>query len=300
APAVAELRLGGRDLTGLPAHRRGVGWVPQAGLLFPHLSALDNAAYGLREAGVSRRAAREAARGWLDRLGVGALADRRPGGLSGGEAQRVALARAFAGHPGLLLLDEPLAALDTATRSAVRSLLRHHLSSYDGICLFVTHDVVEAVALADRVLVLEQGRLVQDAPPDEVTRAPRSRWVAELFGWNAVTGTTTEHGLRLASGFELVAAEALGAGEEGLARIAPGAIVVHRTPPAGSARNVWPGRVLEVVPSGSRLRVRVRAVHGRPELVAEVTPAAAAELALVEGTDVWVSVKATEVWLAGL
>jgi len=303
ATVTAEVQLGGRDLSPLPPHRRGVGWVPQAGVLFPHLTALDNAAYGLRATGRSRRAARATANEWLHRLDVGHLSDRRSGTLSGGETQRVALARAFAAGPALLLLDEPLSALDATVRSTTRSLLRQHLASYDGVCLLVTHDVVEAVALADRVLVLEGGRLVQDGTPTEVTRSPRSRWVAELFGWNSANGTASAHGVVVGGCFEVVAADPLPAGTEGtaaLACIAPSAVAVHRERPAGSPRNAWSGRVLEVVPSGSRLRVLVVADNGAPDLVAEVTPAAAAELGLVEGVDVWVSVKATEVRLAAL
>ncbi len=300
ATASATVTLAGRDLTDAPPHRRDVGWVPQAGVLFPHLSALDNVAYGVRAAGRSRRQARALADEWLGRVDAGHLATRRAGTLSGGEAQRVAMARAFATDPRLLLLDEPLAALDTTSRSATRSLLRRHLTSYDGVCLLVTHDVVEAVALADRVLVLDAGRLVQDAVPAEVTRSPRSRWVAELFGWNGITGTSSAHGLALAGGFEVVAADTLPTRVEALACIAPSAVAVHRERPAGSPRNTWAGLVREVVPSGSRLRVRVVADEGAPDLVAEVTPEAAAELGLVEGVAVWVSVKATEVRLAAL
>ena len=300
ATATATATLSGRDLSALPPHQRGVGWVPQAGVLFPHLSALDNAAYGVHAAGRSRKDARATAHEWLRRLDVDHLADRRTGTLSGGEAQRVALARAFAAEPGLLLLDEPLSALDATVRSTTRSLLRQHLTSYDGVCLFVTHDVVEAVALADRVLVLDSGRLVQDGTPAEVTRSPRSRWVAELFGWNALAGTSSPHGVAVASGFEVVAADLLPAGAQALACIAPSAVAVHRAQPTGSPRNTWSGQVREVVPSGSRLRVLVVADNGAPDLVAEVTPAAAAELGLVEGVDVWVSVKATEVRLAAL
>jgi len=300
AAATAAADLAGRDLSALPPHRRGIGWMPQSGVLFPHLDAVDNAAYGLRANGRSRREARAAAMQWLTRLGVAQLAGRKPHALSGGEAQRVALARAFATGPALLLLDEPLSALDTTARSSTRSLLRKHLSSYDGVCLFVTHDVVEAVALADRVLVLDSGRLVQDAAPADVTRTPRSRWVAELFGWNAITGTSSTHGLSLPDGFEVVAADVLPGGTDALACIAPHAVAVHRERPGGSARNAWPGRVREVVPSGSRLRVLVASDTGAPDLVAEVTPEAGAELRLVEGTPVWVSVKATEVTLSAL
>ncbi|MEW2124843.1 ABC transporter permease [Streptomyces sp. NPDC058369] len=297
--AHARLRLGDTDVTALPAHRRGVAWVPQDGALFPHLSTLANTAYGLRARGVPRAEARRSAQEWLDRLGVGHLASRRPAQVSGGQAQRVALARALAARPRLLLLDEPLAALDQTTRSQVRHTLRRHLEGFGGVCLIVTHDPVEAVALADRVLVLEDGRTLQDAPPAEVTRHPRSPWVARMLGRNAWTGTTTADGLAPAGGGHLVVADPLPAGAPALAVIAPEAVSVHREKPTGSPRNVWPGTVREITSGGSRLRVLVGSEHA-PDLVAEITPQSAAELSLADGVAVWTSVKATEVTLVAL
>ncbi|QNP64406.1 ABC transporter permease [Streptomyces genisteinicus] len=290
----ARLRLGEEDVSALPPHRRGVAWVPQDGALFPHLTALSNTAYGLRAQGVARAEARRSAQRWLDRLGVGHLAGRRPSQLSGGQAGRVALARALATRPRLLLLDEPLAALDQTTRARVRHELRTHLVTFGGVCLIVTHDPVEAVSLADRVLVLDEGRAVQDAPPAEVTRHPRSPWVARMLGRNAWAGTATAHGLDLAGGGALVAAEPPPVGASALAIIAPEAVSLHRERPGGSPRNVWPGVVREVTASGSRLRVLVGSEQV-PDLVAEVTPEAAAELGLADGVPVWAGVKATEV-----
>lgn len=294
--AHARLTLGGTDVTELPPHRRGVAWVPQDGALFPHLTALANTAYGLRAHGIPRGEARHEAQEWLDRLGVGHLAHRRPGQLSGGQAQRVALARALAARPRALLLDEPLAALDQTTRARVRHTLRHHLDGFGGVCLIVTHDPVEAVALADRVLVLDDGRALQDAPPEEVTRHPRSPWVARMLGRNAWPGTTTAHGLRLADGGTLVVSDPLPPGTDALAIIAPEAVSVHPERPSGSPRNVWPGTVREITASGSRLRVLITSPSA-PDLVAEITPQAAAELGLADGTAVWTSVKATETTL---
>ncbi|MEV8003613.1 ABC transporter permease [Streptomyces parvus] len=291
--ARAELRLGDDDVTGLPPHRRGVAWVPQDGALFPHLSALTNTAYGLRAHGVPRAEARREAQGWLDRLGVGHLAHRRPAQLSGGQAQRVALARALAARPRLLLLDEPLAALDQTTRARVRHTLRGHLAEFGGVCLIVTHDPVEAVSLADRVLVLEDGRALQDEPPAEVTRHPRSPWVARMLGRNAWPGTATADGLALEGGGRLVVAEPLPSGTDALAVIAPEAVSVHRERPTGSPRNVWPGTVREITSAGSRLRLLITSAEA-PDLVAEITPGAAAELGIADGSTVWTSVKATE------
>ncbi|WP_326701412.1 ABC transporter permease [Streptomyces sp. NBC_01754] len=297
--AHAELRLGDTDVTAFPAHRRGVAWVPQDGALFPHMNALANTAYGLRAHGVPRAEARRSAQEWLDRLGVGHLAHRRPAEISGGQAQRVALARALGARPRLLLLDEPLAALDQTTRAHVRHTLRRHLDGFGGVCLIVTHDPVEAVALADRVLVLDDGRALQDAPPTEVTRHPRSPWVARMLGRNAWPGTATDEGVQLTGGGTLVAADRLPSGTDSLAIIAPEAVSVHRYRPSGSPRNVWPGTVREITTSGSRLRLLITSDQV-PDLVAEVTPQAVAELGLAEGTPVWTSVKATEATVVAL
>lgn len=298
-----SLRLGGRELAGLPPHRRGIAWVPQDGALFPHLTALANTAYGPRVRGVPRGRARTEARRRLERLGVGHLAHRRPGELSGGQAQRVALARALAARPRLLLLDEPLAALDQTARARVRHALRRHLAGFPGVCLIVTHDPVEAVSLADRVLVLEEGRPVQYAEPAEVARHPRSPWVARMLGRNAWPGTVRDGGLDTADGARLVTAAdpAPADGAAALAVVAPEAVALHRARPSGSPRNVWRGTVRELAAHGARLRVLVSGDPGAPsDAVAEVTPAAAADLGLAEGSGVWLSVKATEITVVPL
>lgn len=199
----------------------------------------------------------------------------------------------MAARPRLLLLDEPLAALDQTTRAQVRHTLRTHLDGFGGVCLMVTHDPVEAVSLADRVLVLDEGRALQDAPPAEVTRHPRSPWVARMLGRNAWPGIATADGLALSGGGLLVVADPLPAGTEALAIIAPEAVSVHRDRPGGSPRNVWPGTVREITAIGSRLRILIASGQA-PDLVAEITPQAAAELGLADGTSVWTSVKATE------
>ncbi|MFE2249146.1 TOBE domain-containing protein, partial [Streptomyces lavendulae] len=230
---------------------------------------------------------------------VGQLDRLTPAQVYGGKAQRVALARALAARPRLLLLDEPLAALDQTTRAHVRHTLRTHLAGFGGVCLIVTHDPVEAVSLADRVLVLSDGRTLQDAAPAEVTRRPRSPWVARMLGRNAWPGTASADGIALGPGGRLVVAEALPEGAAALAIIAPEAVAVHRERPGGSPRNVWPGTVREITAVGSRLRVLVGSAEV-PDLVAEITPDAAAELGLADGAAVWTSVKATEVTLVRL
>ena len=295
----ARIGLGPDEVGDAPPHRRGVAWVPQDGALFPHQSALANTAYGLRAQGVRRRDAHEEAYGWLQRLGVGHSAARKPAQLSGGQAQRVALARALASRPRLLLLDEPLAALDQTTRARVRHTLRRHLGGFGGVCLLVTHDPVEAVSLADRILVLEDGRPVQHDVPSEVSRHPRSPWVARMLGRNAWPGAATPHGVELAGGARLSASEPLPEGGRALAVVGPEAVSLHRERPGGSPRNVWAGTVREVTAAGSRLRVLV-GTDGGPDIIAEVTPQAAAELELGDGARVYAAVKATEVRLVAL
>lgn len=269
---------------------RPVAMVFQDYLLFPHLSALDNVAYGLRAAGIDRRRARVQAQLWLDQVGLGELARVKPGGLSGGQAQRVALARALVTEPRLLLLDEPLAALDASTRLQIRSDLRRHLASYTGSTVLVTHDPLDAMVLADRLVVVEEGRVVQRGTPGEVARAPRTDYVAHLVGLNLYAGTAHGSVVAVTGGGTLHLAEHI-EGEVFVA-FAPSAVAVHRNQPAGSSpRNAWPGTVGGLEQHADTVRVQI---VGIPPVLADVTTAAVAELDLTAGADVWVSVKATE------
>jgi molybdate transport system ATP-binding protein len=274
----------------VPPEDRQVGVVFQEHRLFPNLSALENVAFGLRARGAPRADARRQAAEWLDRVGVGHLAARKPRKLSGGEAQRVALARALVTEPAVLLLDEPLAAVDASARAELRHVLREELRRYPGSRLVVTHDPIEAAALAGRLLVLEDGRVTQAGPLAEVTARPRSPWVATMVGLNLLHGTGDGKVVHLAGG-ELLAVPSDVHGPV-YAAFRPNAVALHRERPAGSARNVWPGRAAELHPAGDRARVRF---EGAVPLVAEVTAAAVAELHLAEGGPVWASLKATEV-----
>jgi molybdate transport system ATP-binding protein len=270
--------------------RRPAGVVFQDHLLFPHLSALENVAFGLRARGRPRREARDAALTWLGRVGLADHAGRRPSALSGGQAQRVALARALVTEPRILLLDEPLAAVDASARVELRRTLRTQLAVHRGVRLLVTHDPLEAMALADRLVVLEAGHLVQEGTIAEVTARPRSAWVAAMLGLNLFHGVADGDRIRVPEGMSLtVVGDVRG---EAFAVVHPRAVTLHRERPAGSARNVWRGEVDSLDLEGDRVRVRVR---GPLPVVAEVTPAAVADLGLAEGGEVWVSVKATEV-----
>ena len=274
----------------VPTEGRSMGFVFQDYLLFPHLNVAGNVAFGLRSRGVSRVEAGRRAAEWLERVGLRDRAQAKPNELSGGERQRVALARALAPDPRLLLLDEPLAALDATTRTEVRRDLKQHLGSFRGVRVLVTHDPLEAAVLADRLVVMESGKLVQSGTPVEVTERPRSRYVADLVGVNLLRGEADHGVVRLAVGQSIAAAGA--ATGDVFAVIHPRAVSLHRAHPEGSPRNVWSGRVHGIELYGDRARVRV---EGHIPLVAEVTPAALAELKLGEGGDVWLSFKATDV-----
>jgi molybdate transport system ATP-binding protein len=278
--------------TFVPADARPVGLVFQDYLLFPHLSVRENVAFAPRCAGAGRPEARRIADEWLARFQLGALAQRRPGTLSGGQAQRVALARTLAARPSLLLLDEPLAALDAGSRLAVRTWLREHLTAFGGPSLVVTHDPVEAMVLADRLVVVEDGRVAQDGRPAEVARRPRTDYVARLVGLNLYRGTAADGVIELDGGGRLQTADTAARGPV-LAAVRPSAVGVYVEPPHGaSPRNAWQGTVTSVEQLGDRVRL---AIHGRPEILADVTAAAVAELRLAPGRPVWTVVKATEV-----
>jgi molybdate transport system ATP-binding protein len=274
----------------IPTERRPVGMVFQNYLLFPHLNAIENVAFGLRARGVPRPEARREAAAWLERMGLSTKAEARPRSLSGGQSQRVALARALATSPRLLLLDEPLAALDAPARAGVRRDLRRHLATFQGVRILVTHDPLEAIAMADRIVVMENGAIVQSGDVAEVTARPRSRYVAEFVGVNLFRGRGVGDSIQIATGGALAAPDARWG--DAFAVVHPHAVSLHRTEPEGSPRNVWRGTVEGCDFEGDRVRVRVQ---GTPSIVAEVTPAAASELDLIDGGPVWVSVKATDV-----
>jgi molybdate transport system ATP-binding protein len=272
------------------AEHRPIGVVFQDYLLFPHMDALDNVAFGLRAKGMRRAEARRRAEELLERLGLGHVGRHRPGALSGGQQQRVALARALAGDPRLLLLDEPLAALDATTRVEVRRELRAQLAEFDGVRIVVTHDPLDAYALAERVVVLEDGRVSQSGTLQELTERPRSRYVADLVGTNLYRGTSHGTVHTTESGATLATADALDG--PAFVTIPPHAVALYRNPPEGSPRNLWAGTVADVDRHPERARVRV---VGPVPIVAEVTSRALDEMALRPGDSVWAVVKATEV-----
>lgn len=304
-PDEGVVRVGGTAVTDtaagthVPPHRRGVGLLAQQALLFPHLTALENVAFGPRTQGVPRPAAHEHARALLDAVDAGALADRRPARMSGGQQQRVALARALAARPGLLLLDEPLAALDVDATPAMRSLLRRVIRDAEQTAVLVTHSALDALVLADRVVVLTGGRVVEQGPAREVLARPRSPFTARIAGLDLVPGTAEEGGLRTADGLLVTGrAEGVESGEPAVAVFPPSAVAVFRTRPDGSPRNVLPVRLAAMEPRGDVVRLRAAAREGGPAwidgLAADVTPAAVADLGVEPGDELWFAVKSAE------
>lgn len=274
----------------LPEERH-VGLMLADPLLFPHLRAVDNVAYGPRSRGASKPTARDRALAELERVGLADHAHARPRELSSGQAARVALARALATDPALLVLDEPLSSLDPDTRARTRSDLAARLTAYDGVTVLVTHDPLDALTLADRLVFIEDGRVTQTGTPAEVLRQPRSPYVATVVGLNLYAGESDSAGVvALSPGGHVVTAHE-GAGPV-WATVPPTAVSLHRQPPEGSPRNNWRLTITDITLQGQSARI---GMAGELPLTAEVTLASVTALGLQVGLELWASVKATEV-----
>jgi molybdate transport system ATP-binding protein len=274
----------------VPPEVRSIGVVFQDYLLFPHLSMIENVAFGLRSRQIGRAESLARAAEWIARVGLAGLSDRKPASFSGGQAQRVALARALVIEPDLLLLDEPLSALDVTTRIELRRNLAEHLESFDGPRLLITHDPTEAFLLADDIHIIENGRIVQAGTPDDIRLRPRTPYVADLAGSNLIRGVA-QGGVIVTAGHSLNIADHSASGPV-LATIRPNAITVHLREPEGSPRNTWKTSIDLLEHLGDRVRLRTDAPL---PLTVEITELATRSLQLTEGAQVWVSIKATEI-----
>ncbi|WP_306363433.1 sulfate/molybdate ABC transporter ATP-binding protein [Nocardia sp. CC227C] len=340
-PDGGTVSLDGRVLTdpargiAVPPHRRDIGLLAQEPLLFPHLSVLANVAFGPRSRGLRLRAAERVAREWLRAVDAEEFADRAPDSLSGGQAQRVALARALAVRPRVLLLDEPMAALDVTVAPAMRALLRRVLRDSPPAptgTVLVTHDMIDALTLADRLVVVESGRVVESGPVAAVLARPRSAFAARIAGVNLVVGRAVAAADDAADPVHAVDADGVlvhGCADAGwsptgraAAVFAPTAVAVYREHPEGSPRNVFPVRVAELTDRGGIIRVRAEltgadrtgltgadrtgrkrgdaaangvGTSGPVALTADLTSGAVADLRLAPNAEVYFSVKAAEV-----
>ncbi|MGU3435979.1 sulfate/molybdate ABC transporter ATP-binding protein [Actinomycetes bacterium M1A6_2h] len=302
-PDDGRVELNGRVLTDtqttvhVPTHRRSVAMLSQQPLLFPHLTALANVAFAPRSAGIGRARAAVIAQQWLSAVDATDLADRRPSQLSGGQAQRVAVARALAADPALLLLDEPLAALDVDSAPAVRRLLRSILRTRERTAVLVTHDVLDALALADVVAVIENGRIVEVGEVRKVLTSPRSAFAARIAGLDLMDGVAVApQTLRTADGVTVVGTGNVEVGATAVAVFSPGAVAVHSERPHGSPRNVFRVVLTDMEVRGTTVRL-VGSVSARQTLSADVTAAAVTDLGLDIGQVAWFAIKAQEVAL---
>ncbi len=281
----------------VPSNDRRLGVVFQDHLLFPNLSVLDNVAFGLRARGDSKASARTKAMAWLERDGLQEFVQRRPHELSGGQGQRVALTRALATEPDVLILDEPLSALDVEAKTHVRGQLSSRLQDFSGATLLVTHNPVDVNLLADQLIVLESGRIVQRGTPGKIRREPKSSYIAAFAGLNHLRAEVRDGQITVAGvDVALQAADRTVSGAA-LVTIAPSAIALHRERPAGSPRNVWLTRIAAIEEFGDVRRVTL---VDPLELAADLTPGAVESMSLATDLEIWASVKATEVGVVPL
>ncbi|WP_376795358.1 ABC transporter ATP-binding protein [Thermogemmatispora sp.] len=301
----------------VPPQERPIGYVFQDYLLFPHLTVFENIAFGLRAQGLPGPEVRRRTEAAIEQMRLSGLAGRRPAQLSGGQQQRVALARALVLQPRLLLLDEPLAALDVQTQREVRQELRRLLSEIGITTIFVTHNHLEALLFGDQILVLDNGQVIQQGSRRELLERPRSAYIAELVGLNFLRGrlVTREAGSLCTLAIngahhpwqvsaildEGESAEA-GPADEACVVVDPRSITLYRTPPEGSARNLFAGEIVQILPLSAgqgpahdgRVRVSIAIDPSLPPLTAEITEESLQRLELHEGSHVYAGFKATE------
>jgi len=251
-PTAGRIIVGSEDITHLPAARRNIGLVFQSYALFPHMSVYDNVAFPLKVRRADAARVREQVGQALELVRMNGLADRKPVQLSGGQQQRVAIARAIVFQPSILLLDEPLAALDRKLREDVRTEIRQIQETVGITTILVTHDQEEALSLSDQVVVLKDGRVQHMAAPEEIYYHPATRWIAEFLGEANLFHARADGSLVLAT------AAAPTTPQDELVLIRPEKM--HLGPPNGSA--LMTARVVQRVFLGSRLRYELAAADG--------------------------------------
>jgi molybdate transport system ATP-binding protein len=304
----------------IPPQERPFGYVFQDYVLFPHLTTYENVAFGLRAQHLPRKIVRQRVGEALEQVHLAGYDQRRPAQLSGGQQQRVAIARALALRPQLLLLDEPLAALDVQTRREVRQELRNLLSSAGITTVMVTHQYLEALLFGYHILVLEQGHVIQQGSHGDLLQYPRSSYIAELVGMNFFRGRVIcceagamctiqlqnngRPGIELSAALEEQTRKLPKPGDEAFVLVDPRSITLYQTLPDSSARNVVQGTIVQVLHLGTpfgnnsedsgRVRVSISVDDSVPLLTAEVTEASASRMELSEGKLMYATFKATE------
>ncbi len=296
-PRRGRISLNGEDVTATPPERRGIGFVYQDYMLFPHMNIAQNIAFGLRLRRNDRATIQERVASMSELLGIAHLLPRKPHTLSGGEQQRAALARALVVAPRLLLLDEPLSALDPETREGLQQELARLHRQLGTTTIHVTHDFEEAVALGDRIAVMNEGRIVQVGSPDEIFRKPSTEFAARFVGMrNIFRGEVrgAEDGYKLFFTDELQIAAVTDLAGEVHGSIRPEDIFISHAPLVSSARNSFRGRIVNIMDKGAVIYVTVQVP---PNFICMITRRSLEELELVEGAEVYIAFKATAVHL---
>ncbi len=302
----------------VPPQDRPFGYVFQDYVLFPHLSVFENVAFGLRAQHLPRKTIHQHVGEALEQVHLTGLDQRRPAQLSGGQQQRVAIARALALRPQLLLLDEPLSALDVQTRREVRQELRRLLTNVSVTTLMVTHQYLDALLFGQQILVLDQGKIIQQGNHHTLLQKPRSSYVAELVGMNFFQGRVVHSDANALCTIQLSGNGRQGIevhatlgeydqtrwvpqlGEDAYVVVDPRSITLHLIPPEGSAQNVFCGEIVQILPVGNaesddgRVRVSILLNSSTLPLTAELTSSSTIRMELSEGKTIYASFKATE------
>lgn len=294
-PEKGRIILEGKDITDLPPNMRQISIVYQDHMLFPHMNVFENIAYAVRKKLRDKKQIETEVKQIAGVLGIGELLYRKPATLSGGERQRAALARSLIVRPKLLLLDEPFSALDVRTKEKLRKMLKKAINEYSTTVLHVTHDFEDVWALANRVVVLRKGKVMQSGDPESVFRQPSPDFVAEFLGTNVLKGKVKALEGKLtvieAEGLEIYSSDPAEPGEEVAISIRPEEIILARGIMESSARNTLKGKVTEVFKKEHLVVVEVE--MGNVEIKAVVTPTSCEMLGLEPGREIYSVFKAS-------
>lgn len=294
-PEKGRIILEGKDITNFPPDMRQISIVYQDHVLFPHMDIFENIAYALRKKLRDKKQIEAEVKQIAGVLGIGELLHRKPATLSGGEKQRAAIARSLVVRPKLLLLDEPFSALDARTKEKLREMLKKAISEYSTTVLHVTHDFEDVWALANRVVVIRKGEVMQAGDPESVFKRPSPDFVAEFLGTNVLKGCVKAHEGKLtvveAEGMKIYSSDPAEPGEGVTVSIRPEEIILAREALESSARNTVQGRVSGVFKKEHLVVVEVEI--GNAEIKAVITPTSCEMLGLEPGREIYAVFKAS-------